>query len=705
MNKLYFILCFLFLASHPLPAQNTKDPTLRRLQVGASIGIKQMTPELMRYARSVGIFCLNVSLNQFFDKEGHFNLKDEEITEIAQNAKKAADDAGLEISAFHMPYGEHIDLSSINEAERERVVALHEKVFTLCRILNPKIVLFHPSWYLSLNQREEHISQMIKSAVELQNTVKAAGAIMVIENMTGPQLHVIRGNVQYERPLCRSVEEMIQIMDRLPSDIYGAVDMNHILNPEKLVLALGSRLKFIHVSDGDGEHEFHYLPCLAKGMNDWNAILSALNDVGYTGPFMFECHYKDLKELPECYNELYNKWIAPAQKIDFFVKPLNVDSVLTVKNFPLLSLLQQKDLKHIISKDEAFQKMVRQQHKRANNALDTCQDPSCYVQSLQWISAETHAVGSELINIYRKSKALKAMVVRLKKEGSYNLYSTLADTAFLRHAWNDAARGINYILSVYVKGQKPTYTKIDAIRFGKGDTLFKKEVQDSIDSELQHKSERLFFNVSLEMAIDALKMNGRDECARYVPLNNGLNRLPYSAIKNVQWKDYKYSMILVPGLGPEIPGVSLDPGGAKRCEEAVERFHKGLAPFIVVSGGHVHPNKTPFCEAVEMKKYLVDKLNIPDSVVFIEPHARHTTTNIRNVSRMIFKFGIPSNMPVLIVTDSSQNNYIVKGMTKTALRDLDYLPYEKIKQLNDQEVEFYPAKNSLQVNPLDPLDP
>jgi len=308
MKKLFFI--FSFLAVHQLQAHGSIDTVLRRLQVGASIGIKQMTPELMKYAKSVGISCLNVSLNQFFDKDGNFNVKDEEIIDIAKNAKKAADDAGLEISAFHMPFGEHIDLSAINEAERERVVGLHKKVFTLCRILNPQIVLFHPSWYLSLNQRGEHISRMIKSAVELQKTIKAAGAIMVIENMTGPQLHVTKGGVEYERPLCRSVEEMMEIMKRLPSDIYGAVDMNHILHPEKLILTLGSRLKFLHVSDGDGEHEFHYLPCSGKGMNDWHAILSALNDVGYTGPFMFECHYKDLKELPECYSELYNKWVA-----------------------------------------------------------------------------------------------------------------------------------------------------------------------------------------------------------------------------------------------------------------------------------------------------------------------------------------------------------------------------------------------------------
>ena len=310
MKKIHFLTSLLFFASCSLFAQKSNDTSLSRLRVGASIGIKQMTPELMQYAKSVGISSLNVSLNQLFDKNGDFKLKDDEITELAKNAKKAADDAGLEISAFHMPFGEHIDLSLINEAERERVVALHKKVFGLCRVLHPKIVLFHPSWYLSLNQRQEHIRQLIKSVVELQKTIKAAGALMVIENMTGPELHVTKGAITYERPLCRTVEETMEIMKMLPSDICGAVDMNHILHPEKLILALGSRLKFIHVSDGDGEHEYHYLPCSGKGMNDWNAILSALKRVGYSGPFMFECHFKDLKELPECYNELYSNWVA-----------------------------------------------------------------------------------------------------------------------------------------------------------------------------------------------------------------------------------------------------------------------------------------------------------------------------------------------------------------------------------------------------------
>ena len=385
---------------------------------------------------------------------------------------------------------------------------------------------------------------------------------------------------------------------------------------------------------------------------------------------------------------------------------ISIDSIMTHKNFPLLSLLgRNNSLRRIISKDNVLRKIEINQWKAIADALQQCKDVSCYTTPLQWDQEEIKSVGDEIIWLCNKNIKFRFIIDSLKKEGSYNLYATLPDTAFLRNAWNDAARGINYILAVYVKGQKPTYSKIDAISFETGDSLFKSEMYDSIRSELKHKRGELYFNLSLQMAMDALEMNGRDESARYEPLRNGLNQHPYTTIKNKDWKSYKYSMILVPGLGPETPGVSLDPGGAKRCEEAVRRFHKALAPFIAVSGGHVHPNKTPFCEAVEMKKYLVDKLGIPDSVVFIEPHARHTTTNIRNVSRMIFKFGIPSDMPVLIVTDSSQDNYIVKGMAKTSLRDLGYLPYEKIKQLNDKEVEFYPTKNSLQVNPLDPLDP
>lgn len=308
MNKLYFILPFLFLSSLQMSAQNKHAP--KPLKVGYSVSINSITPKNMSYAKSVGISCINVSLNPLVDKQGNINLSDSAIKELVNQVKKDAADAGIEISAFHMPFGEHVDLSLIDETARQKVVALHKKLLHLCAPLKPHIVLFHPSWYLSLNEREEHIHQMVKSTIELNKAVKDIGAMTVIENMTGPELYVESKGVKYERPLCRTVEETMQIMSKLPADVYAAVDMNHILHPEKLILALGNRLKFVHIADGDGAHELHYLPCSGKGMNDWTAILAALYQAGYQGPFMYECHYKDVKELTECYEQLYKQFIT-----------------------------------------------------------------------------------------------------------------------------------------------------------------------------------------------------------------------------------------------------------------------------------------------------------------------------------------------------------------------------------------------------------
>ncbi|ANH82849.1 hypothetical protein A8C56_19325 [Niabella ginsenosidivorans] len=286
------------------------------LAVGYTISVSKITPESMRNAKAAGISCLQVGVNEWFDAKGNFKWDDNKMIAEAASAKKAAEAAGIKIAAIHMAYGQWMDLSLIDEAVRKKVVAAHKKVLQLCRVLQPEVVLFHPSWYLDLNHREEHILQLIKSVRELEKPVKDISATCVIENMTGPELYAERKGIKYERPLCRTVEEMTGILNRLPPDIYGAVDMNHILHPEQLILALDHRLKFIHVADGDGAHELHYYPCSGKGMNNWTAIIDALYTVGYTGPFMYECHYKELRDLTVCYRFLYqqyilNKYIRP----------------------------------------------------------------------------------------------------------------------------------------------------------------------------------------------------------------------------------------------------------------------------------------------------------------------------------------------------------------------------------------------------------
>jgi hypothetical protein len=107
---------------------------------------------------------------------------------------------------------------------------------------------------------------------------------------------------------------------------------------------------------------------------------------------------------------------------------------------------------------------------------------------------------------------------------------------------------------------------------------------------------------------------------------------------------------------------------------------------------------------VEMKKYMVQELMVPENAILIEPHARHTTTNLRNTARLVYRFKIPDNMKILTVTDPTQNAYIPK-MGKRFMEELGYIPYRDLKMLSAEENEFYPIKDALQVNPLDPLDP
>jgi uncharacterized SAM-binding protein YcdF (DUF218 family) len=141
-----------------------------------------------------------------------------------------------------------------------------------------------------------------------------------------------------------------------------------------------------------------------------------------------------------------------------------------------------------------------------------------------------------------------------------------------------------------------------------------------------------------------------------------------------------------------------------RCRIAAQRYWAGDAPFIMPSGGKVHPYKTKYCEAEEMAKYMINVLHIPASAVMLEPHARHTTTNMRNAVRLMYRYGLPAGKPALSVTDKSQTDYIM-AMAPRCMKELKYVPYQLGKRLSETAVEFLPVPQAMQINPLEPLDP
>lgn len=373
------------------------------------------------------------------------------------------------------------------------------------------------------------------------------------------------------------------------------------------------------------------------------------------------------------------------------------------KSFYVLYLLERKGAAHdVVVKNTVFAQVAGERQARLNRALAGCRDTRCIAEALEWSSEDIRATGDELKRLTITNNAMAALVERMKIEARYPVYNKESDTAFIRMAWEDATKGMNHIFRVYIAGMPPRYAKIDSISFSPRDPAFIQQVKAAVKQPVV--AGRTFYSRPLMAALKALEINGRDEATRYVPLYGGMNAGAFAFSKKINWNAYRFTAILVPGSGPSKIGQPLDSMAMFRCRLAVEQFKKNVAPFIIVSGGHVHPYKTPFCEAVEMKKYLTGKLQIPDSAVIIEPHARHTTTNIRNAERLIYLYNMPATKPILIVTDSFQSLAIEK-MGLRFINELGYLPYRELERAGNTETVIMPDLRAWQPDPEDPLDP
>ncbi len=146
--------------------------------------------------------------------------------------------------------------------------------------------------------------------------------------------------------------------------------------------------------------------------------------------------------------------------------------------------------------------------------------------------------------------------------------------------------------------------------------------------------------------------------------------------------------------------------GKLRLALAVKRLREGKAPFLLVSGGYVHPKQTPYCEAYEMKRSLMQDFGVPENAIIIDPHARHMTTKLRNAARLIYRYGLPFDKAGLITSDTGQVDYIEsKDLQERCRLIFGYLPCEILKRLSPFELEFRPRIESLYADPQDALDP
>jgi len=345
-----------------------------------------------------------------------------------------------------------------------------------------------------------------------------------------------------------------------------------------------------------------------------------------------------------------------------------------------------------------------------SHATDTCSWVASLVTDFRFTTADSADVARALLDLYHANTAAFDELIdrHLRPSGCYQRFIAGNNETFLLNVWSQTIVGINYIIDQYGLGKRMRYSGIDSVSYDVNSRYYRSALKD-LFAYLGEKADSmtLFFQPSLSLALQLMDLNDRDEPARFEPLEEKENKAAVANVRLIDWKKYKYAAIMVPGEGPELSTVAFDPMGRMRCNLAADRYRKGLAPFIIVSGGFVHPFHTPYAEAFEMKKYLLTQ-GIPESAVIIDPQARHTTTNFRNANRLTIRYGIPITIPSLCVSTKSQIDYIILPQGRfdqRNLRELGYLPYKEKHGVSTHEVSYYPVMESLHMDPYDPLDP
>lgn len=391
-------------------------------------------------------------------------------------------------------------------------------------------------------------------------------------------------------------------------------------------------------------------------------------------------------------------------------RPAALQSPVEDKNFYLLTALERTPgAREAVEADPALARAAAERQSAIDRAVATCGlDIECNTAPFRWSDAQIEAGAHALAALYRTSTAVRSLAEGpLRAGGMYVRYGKLDGAEMLKRAFTDCMRGVNRAIEIYGLGKPPRYAAIDSITYDPKSELYRRMVHE-LAAVLQEDGAglELAFSPSLRFAVELMILNHRDEAGRFEPLEAGENAAAFRRAQTVNWARYPYSAIVVPGSGNDRPGVRLSPAGRLRDRIAAKRFREGKAPFILVSGGYVHPNQTEYCEATEMKWDLMRNFGIPEEAIIVDPHARHTTTNLRNAARLLYRYGIPFGQKALISTDSGQSQYISSvRFTERCMEELGYMPVKLVGRTSAFDLEFVPLEESLEADPRDPLDP
>lgn len=206
-----------------------------------------------------------------------------------------AEKHGIKITSLHLPFGGFDEIDPSRPETIDAFLQLQKELLVAAKAINIPIAVVHPSGEpYTEEERPERMRHAVSTIRTLCEYAKSLGIELALENLP-------------RTCLCRGKDEMLEFLREIP-DLKVCYDMNHCLNEDNLeyLKAVANRVITIHASDYDGIDERHWLP--GKGINNWEAIISTLEEANYSGRFVFELvdDADTFAEIRACYDKLIN---------------------------------------------------------------------------------------------------------------------------------------------------------------------------------------------------------------------------------------------------------------------------------------------------------------------------------------------------------------------------------------------------------------
>ena len=414
------------------------------------------------------------------------------------------------------------------------------------------------------------------------------------------------------------------------------------------------------------------------------------------------------QSYPDTYTNTGSAKKPAAATPDRNYRALSSASRVMDKNFYLFTALAassaaQEQLKQSV----VLIGLAATRQSRLDAAIKDCQpSPACLVEALLWTEEDIQVAAAAFVRLSTAESFSTMVTKHLRPSGRFFRHAALPDGELLGQSWTDGAKAMNRILRVYALSEPPLYPAIDATGLDTQGPAFKVLVSETLAVLSEGSAGSVFHDLPLNVALTLLHLDDRENAAFYPQLDEQQNAAAIKFARTVDWPSYAFSTILVLGEGPSRAGQKIGNLGKLRLMHAAKLYTEGKAPFLIVSGGNVHPARTPLNEAESMKSELISRYGIPARAIIMEPHARHTTTNFRNAVRLMFRYGFPMDKAALVTSSRSHSQYCESDQFVQRLNaELGYLPVTLSQRLSAFDLAFMPRLISLHHDGLDPLDP